>query len=38
MTASRAYPALSASGAAMSKVVAERRAEARDAEAKADAS
>ncbi|WP_188236281.1 CvpA family protein [Sphingopyxis sp. LK2115] len=37
MTASRTYPALSASGAAMSKVIAERRAEARDAEAKADA-
>lgn len=38
MSASRSYPALSASGAAMSKVVAERRAEAREAEAQANAS
>lgn len=38
MTSSRTYPALSASGAAMSKVVAERRAEAREAEIKANAS
>ena len=38
MTASRSYPALSASGAAMSKVVAERRAEAREAEIRANAS
>ena len=36
MTASRTYPALSATSGAMSKVIAERRAEAREAEAKAD--
>lgn len=37
MTDSRTYPALSATSAAMSKVIAERRAEAREAEADAGA-
>ncbi|HWW57231.1 MAG TPA: CvpA family protein [Sphingopyxis sp.] len=36
MTESRSYPALNATSAAMSKVIAERRAEARTAGAKAD--
>jgi len=36
MTDSRTYPALNATSGALSKVIAERRAEAREAEAKAD--
>ena len=35
MTDSRTYPALNATSAAMSKVIAERRAQAREAEAEA---
>ena len=35
MTDSRTYPALNATSGAMSKVIAERRAEAREAEAEA---
>ena len=35
MTDSRSYPALNATSAAMSKVIAERRAQAREAEAEA---